>query len=147
MIGGGEMGQFLGPVIANALNMQLAKDPAVRELEAGIAADRDKLIALVNKAKEAGGGGEMGLLDWMRSIRPAADEESEEAKRFREHGMKGMQRAFDEIKGTFNTASARGQFGYGSKVSEETEIQKAIRLNTQKTAEELAKLVMALQLR
>jgi len=73
----------------------------------------------------------------------------EEAKRFADYGMMGgrLNAGFAAVKGGFNASSSLGQFGYGDKVSVETEIQKAIRENTKKTAVELANLVVALQLR
>jgi hypothetical protein len=58
-----------------------------------------------------------------------------------------LRRAFDEVKGGFSTASAQGQFGYGSQAKEDTELLKAIRDNAKKTAEEVAHLVLALNLR
>lgn len=72
---------------------------------------------------------------------------TEEQKRFAEHGMRNVVKAFDEVKGNFSTASAMQQFGYGSSVKEETEINRAIRENTKQTAEAVLKLVMALNLR
>lgn len=47
-----------------------------------------------------------------------------ERLRFEEHGLPKLMKAFDEIKGGFNVSSAAGQFGFGSKANEQTELMK-----------------------
>ncbi|WP_439628813.1 hypothetical protein [Gemmata sp.] len=48
----------------------------------------------------------------------------DEMDRFNKYGLPQAGKAFDEIKGGFNASAAAGQFGYGSKAGEQTELMK-----------------------
>lgn len=122
---GGPMGALAGAGAgaAGALALEVYAD----EVKNGLMADVDGAKKRVDALKA-----ELGGLRAQAAREVAAVENK---PRDYQGGPKPADR-FAEVKGGFDAASSLSQFGYGSKVSVETEIQKGIRVAAEKTAAE-----------
>lgn len=145
-LGGGALGGRLGPVgllvgaVGGGAGAGIAADRALEEIEAGLEGLAGRFAGRAGEA-----GKELGEL--RRAARRAAvavaanpfAADPDLARRLKE----GVQ-PFAAVKGNFNVASARQQFGYGDAVSQQTELQRQIADNTKKAAMELVNLANGL---
>lgn len=147
-----DVARGLGAVIGDELNKELAKDPMIRAIEARIAAREARFGELVARGKEGAptlegalAGGLAGLADAI-GLPDALNAERDRLDALRGNQLRQGLAAAESVKGGFNAANARLQFGLGDKVSVQTELQRQIKDNTAKAAADIAQLVIALRL-